>query len=343
MFTNQGLKARLLFLFAIGIAAGCARTGEIEQFDGNTWGTTYHVTYVSAGDDSRRTAHAAQELLTDINQSLSLFIDTSVISRVNASMDTTEWQPVDVHFAKVFRAARLAYDDTGGALNPAVGPLVNAWGFGPDGPTALPDDTTIKSLRALASFDAFDLRESPPAVRKRLAGAQLDFNAIAEGYAVDAIGAMLEQAGIKNYVIELSGEVRARGKRPDGSPWRVGIEKPSVKGSDREIQTVVSLNNAGLATSGNYRKRRTQDGKTVAHIVNPRTGYPALNSLMSVSVLAADAMTANSYSTAFVVMGLDESLHFLESHPQIHAYFIAMDPEGNIIEKRSPGFPDPNP
>jgi thiamine biosynthesis lipoprotein len=223
-----------------------------------------------------------------------------------------------------------------------VGPLVNAWGFGPDGPETLPDDNTIRTLLKLSSFDIFELRDSPPAVRKQVADARLDLNAIAEGYASDAIGGLLEQRGVKNYLVELGGEVRARGKHPNGRGWQVGIEKPAPNGAAREIQTVVSLNDSGLSTSGNYRKRRVQDGRTVAHILNPKTGYPELSDLLSVTVLAEDAMTADAYATAFVVMGMDRALSFVERRKGLQAYFIAKDPAGNVIEKQSSGFPKNN-
>jgi thiamine biosynthesis lipoprotein len=326
------------FIALLIMVGGCRFKGEVEEFSGNVWGTTYHVTYVSSGTTVSQ--DAVDDLLSGINQSLSIYIDTSVIARVNDSSDTSMWFPVDEHFAKVFRRSREVYADTGGAFNPAVGPLVNAWGFGPEGPTALPSDDEIRALRELASFDKFEFRESPPAVRKPAPAARLDFNAIAEGYAVDTIGGLLESRGVMNYVAELGGEVRARGRKPDGSSWRVGIEKPSIESRGaRQIETAIELRDAGLATSGNYRKRRVQDGKTAAHIIDPKTGYPALTPLLSVSVVAPDAMTADAYATAFIVWGLDESMRFLESHKQLQAYFITQDSGGNLVETRSSGFP----
>jgi thiamine biosynthesis lipoprotein len=333
----------LLIALAVIALAGCTSSNHVEHINGNTWGTTYHIAYVSAGGAERELGRAIEGLLADINQSLSVYIDTSIISQINASSDTTVWHPVDVHFANVFRRSLDVYKDTGGAFNPAVGPLVDAWGFGFDGSQGIPDDGTIQKLLVLASFDVFELKDSPPAVRKRLPDARLDFNAIAEGYAADEIGELLEQRGVKNYVVELGGEVRARGKRPDGRGWQVGIEKPqSSPDAAREIQTLVSLNDSGMSTSGNFRKRRVQDGKVSAHILDPKTGRPALNSVISVSVLAADAATADGYATALVVMGLDEGLRFVEARKGLQAYFIAKDDAGNTIEKRSSGFPPPS-
>ena len=326
--------------FVLALLAGCTRPTEIAQFGGNTWGTTYQVTYVPVRSSTDALAHDVKVLLSSINQSLSTYLETSVISRINASMDTAAWHPIDPHFAIVFSRSRTIYDETKGAFNPAVGPLVRAWGFGADGPKALPDKDTIQALLEVVSFDAFDLQVSPPAVRKRLAGAQLDFNAIAEGYAVDAIAALLDQDGIRNYLVEIGGEVRARGQHPKGRGWRVGIARPTDNAAaSGEIQSVISLENAALATSGNYRKYRVQDGKTFGHILNPRTGYPEQNSLLSVSVLAGDAATADAYATAFMVMGLDEAMHFVEGHKPLEAYFIIKDSAGSLVEKRSSGFP----
>ena len=336
----QFVHTLIFTVMAIGLLTACSSSATITQLAGNTMGTTYRLTYAATGNSIPEEARAVEALLAEINQSVSTYIKTSVISGINASTDPAAWHAVDSHFEAMFRRSREIYDDTGGAFNPAVGPLVNAWGFGPDGPQALPDDVSIRNLLKVASFDAFELRSSPPAVRKQIAGSQLDFGAIAQGYAVDAICELLEGWGVQNYFVELGGELRTRGQHPEGRAWRVGIEKPAVDaGADPEVQEKILLHDAALATSGNYRNVRVQDGKTVAHILNPRTGYPAVSSLLSVSVMAEDAATADAYATALIVMGLDDGLQFVEAHPGLQAYFIAKDPSGNTIEKRSSGFP----
>jgi thiamine biosynthesis lipoprotein len=178
------------------------------------------------------------------------------------------------------------------------------------------------------------------AVRKQIAGAKLDFSAIAKGYGVDALGELVEKAGVKNYLVEIGGEVRARGDRPGGQGWHVGIEQPSEDAlAPTRLERVILLKDAALATSGNYRNFRVENGKKAAHIVNPRTGYPALSPLLSVSVWAKDTMTADAYATALIVMGLDEGLRFVEAREGLEAYFIAKDDAGNLIEKWSSGFP----
>jgi thiamine biosynthesis lipoprotein len=340
MTISSHLLRSLLVVLVIGLLPSCSPS-RVRQFDGQTMGTTYHVTYSSMeGPGEPEAAQAVESLLAEINQAISTYIDTSMISRINASRDTTEWHSVDAHFETVFLRSRAIYEDTGGAFNPAVGPLVSAWGFGPDGPQPTPDDATIKNLLKLISFEAFDLRVSPPAVQKHLAAARLDFNAIGEGYAVDAIGALLEKRGIRNYLVEIGGEVRARGRHPDGRDWQVAIAKPAGDAlATPQIQQVISLQDSGLATSGNYRNYRIEDGKKISHILNPRTGYPEESSLLSVSVIARDTMTADAYATSLMVMGLDEALRFVEARGQLKAYFIAKDLAGNLIEKWSSGFP----
>jgi len=307
-------------------------------------GTTYQVRFVSAEWDSttrrQEVAKAIEGLLGEINQSMSTYIESSTISKINASTDLKKWHPVDRHFQIVFERSRQIYKDTNHAFNPAVGPLVNAWGFGPDDPETLPDDAAVRTLLKVVDFDSFEFRESPPSMKKHIGGARLDFSAIAKGYGVDAIGDLLEQRGVRNYLVEIGGEVRARGQHADGHPWRVGIEKPADNPlGDRTIQMVIELRNAGLATSGTYRNYEIKDGKRIAHIIDPATGYPAQNSLLSVSVVAEDTMTADAYATALMVMGLDAGLRFVEEHGNLHAYFVAADESNKLAEKRSSGFP----
>ena len=323
------MQLRHALVFSL-LVAGCARpeTTGTTQFGGNTMGTTYRVTY-ALESRNKVVAKATEELLQEINRSLSTYDKTSLISAINASSDTGVWHPVDKHFAAVFRRSRQIYEDTGHTFNPAVGPLVNAWGFGPEDHDASPDDTRVRDLLKVVRFEAFELQDSPPAVRKTIADAKLDFSAIGEGYAIDAIGEMLESNSVKDYLVELGGEVRARGRT-----WKVGIERPN------QDLKVVRITDAGLSTSGTTHNFRIENGKKIAHILDPRTGYPAQNSLLSVSVLSKDTKTADAYATALMVMGLEEGLHFVEARPELQAYFVAMGADGNIIEKRTAGFPE---
>jgi thiamine biosynthesis lipoprotein len=304
-------------------------------------GTTYQVTYAPGDTSPADDRESIEALLLEINQSLSTYIETSLISTINRSSDTAVSHPVDDHFATVFGQATLVYRDTDGAFNPAVGPLVNAWGFGPAGATTTPEPESIPSLLELVDFDAFQMRPASRTLQKSVAGAELDFSAIAKGYGVDAIGELLDQRGIEDYFIEIGGEVLTRGQHPEGRPWRVGIEQPAETGDQRRTPSaVLSVNESAMATSGNYRNFIIEDGRRIVHILNPVTGFPESTALLSVSVLAADTMTADAYATALMVMGSERALQFVESHAGLEAYLITGDGTGEYIETKSSGFPE---
>jgi thiamine biosynthesis lipoprotein len=247
-------------MVSILLLAGCTRPEETTSLRGKTMGTTYQVTYVSA--EHQQLAKAIEDLLAEINQSMSTYIETSTISQINASNDPEAWHPVDRHFQTVLQRSLEIYKDTNHAFNPAVGPLVNAWGFGPEDPETLPDEAAVRALLEVVNFDSFEFRDSPASLKKHLVRAKLDFSAIAKGYGVDAIGNLLEQRGVKDYLVEIGGEVRARGQRAKGHPWRIGIEKPAGNAAaDRTIQMVIELENAGLATSGTYRNYEIKEDR----------------------------------------------------------------------------------
>jgi len=307
---------------------------------GKTMGTTYQLTYAVSGNLVPPTRKAIDDLLNDINQAVSIYIPSSTISQLNGSRDTERWQAIDRHFAAIFERSRMIYTDTSGAFNPAVAPLVNAWGFGPKRVEGVPDDATIQKLLRTVSFETFEVQSSPPAIRKGLAEAQLDFGAIAKGYAVDAIANLFNEAHITDYLVEIAGEVRAHGTHPDRKPWRVGIERPADDAlAPRHVQTVVELDNLGMATSGNYRNQQASDGRKFGHILDPKTGYPVRNSILSATVLAPDTMTADAYATAFIVMGLEQAMKLVESDDELSAYFIVMEKDGTVVARPSSRFP----
>lgn len=337
-FCNTSVKRSLAVSLLLFLSC-CAASPEPLRFGGDTMGTTYQVTYVPAGN--RVDKKVVDDLLDEITQSLSTYLSTSKISVINLSTDTSAWHPLDHHFERVFRRSQEIYKDTAGAFNPAVGPLVHAWGFGPDGPRERPSDSEIHRLVGLAKFESFELRSSPPSLRKTLADARLDFNAIAGGYAVDAVGELLERAGVKDYVVEIGGEIRVRGKQGRDKPWKIGIERPTLDATAQgALQLVIELLDAGVTTSGNYRDYETDDnGERFSHTIDPSTGYPERSALMSVTVIARDAMTADAYATALIVMGVEKGLQFVESHQGLEACFLVSDNKGGFMESRSKGFP----
>ena len=329
----------LVLLPAMAIEGCTHRDAVLLRFEGSTMGTTYRILHAATDASPAQEQLAIDELLEDINASLSTYIETSLISRINASADTSARHEIDHHFQAVFDRSRVIFETTDGAFNPAVGPLVNAWGFGANRTTTPPDRSALDSLLALVDFDSFVARENPPSIQKRVSGAQLDFSAIAKGYGVDAVGRLLEERGVADYYVEIGGEVRTRGSHPEGREWSVGIERPTTDGKGRSPQIVVHLSDAALATSGNYRNYYDHDGRRYVHIINPQTGRPENSSLLSVSVLAMDCMTADAYATALMVMGLERAKEFVRTSDEasnLKVFFIAADSAGHYIEDRWP-------
>jgi len=283
-------------------------------FNGFAQGTYYVVKYVDSLE--RNLVTDIDSLLKDFDASCSIYDSASVISKVNRNEDVV----LDDIFVQVFGMAQMVAEQTNGAFDVSVGKLADVWGFGSGKQQEL-SDSMIQALLPMVGYDKVDLFEGK--ITKEHPALLLNFNAIAQGYSVDLVCAFLEQKGINNYLVDIGGEVKAKGKKPMGNPWVVGIEKPSVdKNSSREIQEKVALNDIAIATSGTYRKYYEKDGMRYAHTIDPRTGYPVQHSLLSVSVITESCALADAYATAFMVMGLVEAKTFLKKHPELEAYFI---------------------
>ena len=235
---------------------------------------------------------------------------------------------LDFYFTDIFNLSKEIHSNTTGAFDPTVGPLVNAWGFGFTDRMKV-DQNVVDSLLPLVNFHKVKIAENK--VIKEDSRIQFDFNAIAQGYSVDLVGKLLESKGIENYLIDIGGEVLAKGKKPNGDLWEVGIEKPKDNASYGEgLQAIVKLENKALATSGNYRKFYEVNGIRYSHTIDPKTGYPVQHSLLSVSVLADECATADAYATAFMVLGLEKSKTLLNEFKNLDAYFIYSDEHGNL-------------
>lgn len=276
---------------------------EYQKITGKAQGTTYAITF--KGQQSEFSESEADSIFGVMDRSMSLWDSTSIISKFNKSVDS---QIIDDHFWNVLQKSFEIHRQSEGAFDPTVGPLVKAWGFIRKNGLSLPTDRTIDSLNQLVGLEKVSLIENR--VSKQSPAIQLDFNAIAQGYTVDVIAAHLENKGIVDYLIEVGGEVRARGKNGKGEDWKVGIEKPiqNETGEHNDLQSIVSLGTMSLATSGNYRNFLETDGKQLSHILNPKTGKPVAHSVLSVSVLAPTCTEADAWATAFMVMGKDKSL-----------------------------------
>jgi thiamine biosynthesis lipoprotein len=265
-----------------------------------------------------------EKILHDFDMSLSLYIDSSVVSKVNRN------EPVvpDSFFIEVFNKSKIISQLTGGAFDVTVGPLVKAWGFGPDSHKNF-SESKRDSLLKLIGMEKVDIRNGE--VVKSDTRMSLDFNAIAQGYSVDVICRYFDRLGIKNYLVEIGGEVRVKGDK-NGKLWRIGIDRPvdnnMMPGND--LEAVIGLKNRSLATSGNYRKFYVENGIKYSHTIDPKTGYPAKNQLLSASILAADCASADGIATACMVMGKDKTIEFLGLHPEFEGYLIYSDDSGNF-------------
>jgi thiamine biosynthesis lipoprotein len=331
------------FWFLLGLTLACqpaARTPDrYLRIDGNTMGTYYQVTCGDA--EGRDFQTAIDSLLEAINSEVSTYVETSTISRLNrAGLEFALDTPAP-HFLENFRAAKVVYAATGGAFDPTVMPLVNYWGFGYTGEKLVSgaDSARIDSLRRLVGFDRVRLDEGSPAVvRKAAPGMQLDFSAIAKGYAADAIGRLLEDRGVRDYLIDIGGELLAKGRNSRGEIWSIGINAPREDALLDEVQAVFQLDNRAVATSGNYRNYYEVEGVKYSHTINPFTGYPERNTLLSATVFAPNCMIADAYATACMVLGLEKAFELISRQPEMEVYLLHGEAGGAIKARYSPGL-----
>jgi thiamine biosynthesis lipoprotein len=297
------------------IQACSVQFAEPVKFQGQTQGTYYAITYFD--ENQRNFQPEIEQFLADFDLTASIWVEGSIISRINRDEDTVVINPA---FRAIFEKSKYIYERSGGAFDPTVGPLVNAWGFGFTDRMKV-DQHVIDSLLPLVGFDKVSLEGDH--VLKADPRVQFDFNAIAQGYSVDLIGGFLAGKGVDNYLVDIGGEVLAQGQKPDGSPWKVGIEKPQDNAEYGEgLKAIVALKDKAMATSGNYRKFYEEDGIRFSHTIDPQTGYPVQHSLLSVSVIADDCASADAWATAFLVSGLDRSIEILGRDKSLDAYFI---------------------
>jgi len=264
---------------------------------------------------------------------MSTYQVNSDISKLNRN----EAVLIDKHFVKVLETSREIYEETEGAFDPTIGILVNAWDFGPEGKMELLDSLKVDSLMQFVGFDKVNRINS--SILKPI-GTFLDFNAIAKGYGVDVIAEFLEHQNIENYLVEIGGEIRAKGINFEKqSDWKVGVENPNFDGKQTILKSV-TLYNESMATSGTYRKFITdKQGNRYSHIIDTKTGYPSKTNLLSISVIANDCMTADAYATAFKVMGIEKVKTFLKDHPELMVFLIFENDRKELETLSLNGFP----
>jgi len=284
------------------------------KVQGKTMGTTYNIKY--RDDQSRDLKPSIDSLLEVFNQSVNHYLPDSEITQFN-QQDTLYFDLP--YFYPVLKRSDEIMQATNGAFDPTVAPLVNAWGFGPED-QRLPDSTTIDSLLQLVGFDKVDYTEEY--VTKKVTDVSLNFSAIAKGGGVDVVGEYLDQQGVENFMVEIGGEVLCRGINDKGEPWKIGIDDPNRIGN---MSAAVTLSNQAIATSGNYRNYYEVDGKKYAHTIDPKTGQQVTHSVLSVSVIADDCMTADGFATAFMVLGLEATQKIIARNPSLEVLIIYDD------------------
>jgi len=322
--TVKGQKALILLLLLL-LASSCRKTTSFDNFGGFAQGTTYSVTFGNNGNiDPQELKSEVENILKEFDLSLSLYVDSSILSKVNRNEDVQ----VDQYFSEAFRKSVEISELSGGAFDITVGPLTRAWGFGPDDYRNF-SESKLDSLLKLIGMEKVRLENNR--VIKIDTAIKFDFNAIAQGYSVDVVSEYLDSRGIRYSLVEIGGEVRARGDK-NGVLWRIGIDRPEDNNNmpGNNLQAVISIKDRSLATSGNYRKFYVEDGVKYSHTIDPRTGYPARNTLLSATILADDCATADGIATACMVIGRDQTIEFLGEHSEYDAYLIFSDTSGNF-------------
>lgn len=325
---QQGLRA-LFALSLLGLVACSQPPASLVTLQGSTMGTTWSVKLAGLPNDvSREQLQGDIELLLEtINRQMSTYQDDSDISRFNR-LPAGSWQTLPPDFARVMRYALELAADTGGAFDPTVGPVVNLWGFGPDrARDQRPDEAELAAARARVGWQRLQWRDEDSALYQP-GGSYVDLSAVAKGYAVDRVALLLTGLGVQSTLVEIGGELRAVGRKPDGQPWRVGIERPLP--GVRELARVVTLENLSMATSGDYRNFFQQGDTRYSHILDPRTGEPANHRLVSVTVLHQETMVADAVATALTAMGLKEGRGWAE---QRNLAVLFMVQNGDTVEE----------
>ncbi len=313
-------------------------TVEPARIQGEAQGSTYSIVYFPDGDSLVKTD--IDSILTDIDFSLSAWEPSSLINALNQA-DSTEIVFDDYHgyFTDMVKYSREVYTATDGVFDPTIAPLVNAWGFGFSGKESM-NQQKVDSLLQWVGFtyenirlSRFDDRNSLDPKRvlvKKNRNIQFDFNSIAQGYSVDVLAKYLEVKNVSNYLIEVGGEMLAKGAKPNGDLWKVGIDKPIEDAAERELTATIELKNEAIATSGNYRKFYVEDGVKYSHTLDPKTGYPVRHNLLSATVIADKCWKADAFATAFMAMGVERTQQFLQKNPEIKLeVYLIFDNNGN--------------
>jgi len=324
------MKRIAFFIGFLALLASCNRGPQKMVLQGEAQGSYYAVTYYD--ELGRNFQQEIDSIFHAVDVSANLWVDTSVISKVNRNEEVK----LDSIFVDNFRIAQEAASLSDGYFDPTISPIVAAWGFSyKHGDTITPQ--LIDSLKQLVDYRNIRIEEGK--VVKANPAMTLDFNAIAQGYTSDLIASFLDSRGIKNYLVDTGGEIMARGEKPNGQPWIVGIEKPADNwDSEQVVRTRIALRDKGLVTSGSTRKYVERNGKRYSHCIDPKTGYPVEHNVLSVTVLAENSVWADALASICMVMGLEKSLPLIESMDGVEAYYIYVNEQNALETFATDGF-----
>mgnify|MGYP003293611919 CR=1 FL=1 len=335
-FMILSIKRLLPFAVLLLLTVACNRPNQPFRFQGEAQGTYYSIAYI---DSSHRNLQPAVDSLLDaFDLSASLWKENSVIRRINSGSDSI----IDPVFYDLLSKSLHIAQYTQGAFNCKIGALVNLYGFGFKNRQDVAEEQIQHLLEAIAQDSSVVRSCAGGYILQKHPEVEYDFNAIAQGYSVDMLAHLFDSLGIKSYLIDVGGEVIAKGCKDNGEPWSVGIERPAEnKYSEQEIETAIGLRDKSVVTSGNYRKYYEKDGVRYSHTIDPATGRPVSHSLLSVSVVSREAWYADAMATSFMVMGLEKSLQFIQQHPDdpdIQAVFFIYDDHGEYKTHATPEF-----
>ena len=323
------MKKIVLLITGLLVLASCNKPQKI-VLQGLAQGSYYAITYYD--EKGRNFQHEVDSIFHAVDMSVNLWVDSSIISKVNRNEEVT----LDSIFINNFNIAQEAAQLSDGYFDPTISPIVAAWGFSyKTGDSITPQ--LIDSLKQLVDYRKIRIENEK--IVKENPSIQLDFNAIAQGYTSDLIAHFLESRGIENYLVDTGGEIMARGEKPDGKPWIVGIEKPAENwDSEQVVQTRIALRDKGLVTSGSTRKYVERNGKRYSHCIDPKTGYPVEHQLLSVTVLADNSVWADALASICMVMGKEKSLPLIENLDEVEAYYIYVNERNELETFATNGF-----
>jgi len=317
--------AFILILFSLYHLQGFNKSTKTYELSGKTMGTHYQISLVISSPQTFTANHqqdlqqAIEQELASINQAMSTYQADSAISQFNRYQGT-DWFPVSENLASVTQNALTVSQQSHGAFDPTVYPLVKLWGFGEKFAQQIPDPQALQTAKAKVGYENLQVRLQPPALKKNQAEVMLDLSAIAKGYAVDQISTLLTQQGWHNHLVDIGGEVKALGLNARSTGWQIGIEQPDTR--QQQVTQGVQLHNTSIATSGNYRNYFEVDGKRYSHTIDPTTGKPVTHTLASATVIHPQNEWADAYATTLMVLGLEKGLAFAEQY-QLPVYLLA--------------------